>query len=212
MGDIDTWTVAEYRSKPWLSRLGYRLLRSPFVMFTLGPIWSLALEPRIVPISGRARIRRSHLYTDLALIVIVGAIILLIGWRSYLLLQVPTVLLGGGTGVWLFYVQHQFEDTYWERGCEWSYADAALRGSSFLKLPAVLRFATGNIGFHHVHHMSTRIPNYNLKRAHDENPVFHDVPTLSLWDGLRAVRLKLWDEAAGRLVTFAQARTAIATA
>jgi omega-6 fatty acid desaturase (delta-12 desaturase) len=207
-GDIDTWTVAEYRSKPWLSRLGYRLLRSPFVMFTFGPIWSLALEPRIVPIHARPRIRRSHLYTDLALLVIVGGVIMLIGWRDYLLLQVPTIALGGATGVWLFYVQHQFEGVYWERSDQWQYIDAALAGSSYLKLPKVLQFFTGNIGLHHIHHLLARIPNYNLQRAHDENAFLHRAPTISLWEGLCAVRLKLYDEDSRRMVTFAQARRA----
>ena len=106
----------------------------------------------------------------------------------------------------MFYVQHQFEDVYWESSERWSYADAALRGSSYLKLPKVLQFFTGNIGLHHVHHLSTKIPNYNLQRAHDENPIFHDVPTLSLVDGLRAIRLKLWDEKSGRLLTWAEVR------
>jgi omega-6 fatty acid desaturase (delta-12 desaturase) len=115
-------------------------------------------------------------------------------------------VLAGSAGVWLFYVQHQFEDTYWQTADDWSYADAALQGSSYLRLPKVLQFFTGNIGVHHVHHLNARIPNYNLQRAHDENPIFHDVPTLTLWDGLRAVRLKLWDEDRGRLVTWAEAR------
>ena len=117
----------------------------------------------------------------------------------------PTVLLAGSAGIWLFYVQHQFEDAYWESAGDWSYADAALRGSSYLKLPRVLQFFTGNIGLHHVHHLNSRIPNYNLQRAHEENAIFRQVPTLSLWDGLRSVRLKLWDEEHGKLVTFAQA-------
>ena len=115
-------------------------------------------------------------------------------------------MLAGAAGVWLFYVQHQFEDTYWQRDGEWSYDDAALRGSSHLQLSKPLQFFTGNIGLHHVHHLSARIPNYNLQRAHDENPIFHDVPTLSLWDGVRVLRLKLYDEQRGRLVTFSQAR------
>jgi omega-6 fatty acid desaturase (delta-12 desaturase) len=118
----------------------------------------------------------------------------------------PPALLAGSLGIWLFYVQHQFEDAYWESSETWSYANAALRGSSYLKLSAPLRFATGNIGYHHVHHLNARIPNYNLRRAHEENEIFQDVPTLSLGDGLRAVTLKLWDEDAGRMVTFAQAR------
>ena len=105
-------------------------------------------------------------------------------------------------------MQHQFEDTYWERRDDWSFAESALQGSSYLKLPQPLQFFTGNIGIHHVHHLNARIPNYNLQRAHDENPVFHDVPTLTLWEAVRAVRLKLWDEDRGRLVTFAEARPA----
>ena len=109
-------------------------------------------------------------------------------------------------GIWLFYVQHQFEDTYWRRSQDWSYTDAALRGSSYLRLPKVLQFFTGNIGLHHVHHLNPKIPNYNLQRAHDENSIFHDVPKVSFWDGLRATRLKLWDEDAARLVTWAQSR------
>ena len=115
-------------------------------------------------------------------------------------------MLAGAVGIWLFYVQHQFEDVYWQRHDSWSYAESALRGSSYLKLPKILQFFTGNIGLHHVHHLSARIPNYNLQRAHDENPVFHDVPTLSLWDGIRTLRLKLYDEQRGQLVGFSAAR------
>ena len=118
----------------------------------------------------------------------------------------PSALLAGSIGVWLFYVQHQFEDAYWQSSDSWSYDEAALKGSSYLRLPKVLQFFTGNIGLHHVHHLSTRIPNYNLQRAHDAYPVFRQVPTLSLWDGMKCVKLKLWDEEHGRLVTFRQAR------
>jgi acyl-lipid omega-6 desaturase (Delta-12 desaturase) len=208
VGDVLTLTVAEYRASTWQRRLGYRLFRNPLVMFGLGPIYGMVIYPRLFSRSTRPRIRRGIIATNLALAALVGALCLLVGWREYLLVQGPIMLLAGAAGVWLFYVQHQFEDTYWQNGGEWSYADAALRGSSYLKLPKVLQFFTGNIGLHHVHHLSTRIPNYNLQRAHDENPVFHGVPTLSLWDGLRAVRLKLWDEDSGRLLTFAQARRA----
>ncbi len=208
VGDVPTLTVAEYRASTWRRRLGYRLFRNPLVMFGLGPVYGMILQPRLVPRSARPRIRRSVIATNAGLAALIGALCLLVGWREYLLVQTPLVLLAGAAGVWLFYVQHQFEDTYWQSAGEWSYADAALRGSSHLRLPKVLQFFTGNIGLHHVHHLSTRIPNYNLQRAHDENPVFHDVPTLSLWDGLRAVRFKLWDEERGRLVTFADARRA----
>ncbi len=210
VGDVRTLTVAEYHALDWRGRLGYRLLRNPVLMFVLGPIIAMIIGPRIVAKGARPRMRRNVIATNLALVVLVGGLCWLIGWRDYLLVAGPPALLAGSVGIWLFYVQHQFEDAYWESGKEWSYADAALRGSSFLKLPKLLQFCTGNIGYHHVHHLSARIPNYNLQRAHDENPIFHDVPTLSLWDGVRAVGLKLWDEDRKRLVTFAQARRALA--
>ena len=206
VGDVATLTVAEYRELPWLGRLKYRLFRTPLVMFGIGPIYAMILSPRWPSSGARRRIRRSIIATDVALAALIGGLCWLIGWREYLLVQAPSLWLAGAAGVWLFYVQHQFEDTYWQSSDGWAYADAALRGSSYLKLPRVLQFFTGNIGLHHVHHLSTRIPNYNLQRAHDENEIFRDVPTLSLWDGLRAVRLKLWDEDRGRLVTFAEAR------
>ena len=212
VGDVLTLTVAEYRALPWVGRLRYRLFRNPLVMFGLGPIYAMVVAPRWPSPTARKRIRRSIIATDIALAVVIGGLCWLIGWRDYLLVQAPTLWLAGATGVWLFYVQHQFEDTYWQSSECWAYGDAALRGSSHLRLPKVLQFFTGNIGLHHVHHLSTRIPNYNLQRAHDENEIFRNVPTLSLWDGLRAVRLKLWDEDRERLVTFAEARAPNATA
>jgi omega-6 fatty acid desaturase (delta-12 desaturase) len=208
VGDVLTLTAAEYQASPWRRRLGYRLFRNPLVMFGLGPIYGLLVQPRLVSRAARPRIRRSVIATNIALAALVGVLCWLVGWREYLLVQMPTALLAGAAGVWLFYVQHQFEDTYWQRADGWSYADAALRGSSYLKLPRLLQFFSGSIGLHHVHHLSTKVPNYNLQRAHDGNPIFQGVPTLSLWDGLRAVRLKLWDEERGRLVTFAEARRA----
>ena len=206
VGDVHTLTVEEYRAKPWRGRLAYRLFRNPLVMFGIGPIYSLVILPRLVKRGMQPRIRRSVIFTNLGLAAVIGALCWLLGWREYLLVQVPTVWLAGAGGVFLFYVQHQFEDTYWESSTDWSFTDAALRGSSYLKLPQPLQFFTGNIGLHHVHHLNARIPNYNLQRAHDENPVFHTVPTITLWDGVKAARLKLWDEQSGRLVTFRQAR------
>jgi acyl-lipid omega-6 desaturase (Delta-12 desaturase) len=207
VGDVHTLTVAEYRALSWRGRLSYRLFRNPLVMFGLGPMYALVLRPRLVPRSARPRIRRSVIATNIALALVAAALCLLVGWREFLLVQTPPILLAGAAGVWLFYVQHQFEDTYWQSAEDWSYAEAALRGSSHLKLPRVLQFFSGNIGLHHVHHLSAKVPNYNLQRAHDENPIFHEVPTLSLWDGLRAVRFKLWDEGRGRLITFAEERS-----
>ena len=210
VGDLPTLTVAEYYERRRPGRLGYRILRSPAVMFGIGPVYAMIVGPRIVARNARPRMRNSVIWTDVALAVVGGSLIWLIGIGDFLLVWAPAALLAGAVGIWLFYVQHQFEDAYWQRSDGWSYADAALRGSSFLKLSKPLRFVTGNIGYHHIHHLSVRIPSYNLPRAHEENPVFQSVPTLSLWDGLRAVRLKLWDEQRGRLVTFAQARAAYA--
>ena len=206
MGDVDTLTVAEYLGRSWPRRLEYRLMRNPVVLFVLGPLWALLLEPRLVPGWARPRFWRAIVATDIAIVGLIGAMCVLLGWKAVLLVQLPSAMLAGAAGVWLFYVQHQFEDVYWERHDSWNYADSALRGSSHLKLPRVLQFLTGNIGLHHVHHLSPRIPNYNLQRAHDENPVFHDVPTLTMWDGIRTLRLKLYDERCGRLVSFSEAR------
>jgi len=206
IGDVPTYTVAEYNAWSWPTRLGYRLFRNPAVMFGLGPIYAMLLEPRWAVPSGSPRIKRSVWATNLVLVLVVGGLCWLIGWRDFVLVEAPFVPLAGGAGIWLFYVQHQFDHTYWQRSPEWSYADAALRGSSYLKLPKVLQFFTGNIGFHHVHHLNAKIPNYNLQRAHDREPIFHGVPKVSLADGPRAARLKLWDEDASRVVTWAERR------
>jgi len=207
VGDVQTLTVHEYQALPRGARTRYRLMRSPWIMFTIGPIWALALGPRLIPKRRRPRLQDSHRNTNLALIVVIGGLLWLIGPIAFLEIQLPIVVLAGAAGVWLFYVQHQFEGVYWKRSSQWSYVDAALEGSSHLELGKVLAFFTGYIGLHHVHHLNPRIPNYNLQRAHDENEFLHRAPTISLWNGLRSVRLKLIDEDnAGRLVTFAQAR------
>lgn len=210
VGDIRTLSVREYGELSRRDRLTYRLQRNPFLMFGLGPIIAMMIGPRIVARGARPRMRRNVIATNVALGAVVGSLCWLLGWRQFLLVSVPAQLVAGSIGIWLFYVQHQFEGAYWESGSDWGFEDAALRGSSYLKLPVVLRFFTGNIGYHHVHHLNARIPNYNLRRAHEQNPFLHDVPTLSLWDGLRAVRLKLWDEDQQRMVTYAQARATIA--
>jgi acyl-lipid omega-6 desaturase (Delta-12 desaturase) len=207
VGDVPTLTVAEYDALSWHRRLGYRLFRNPIVMFGLGPIWAMILAPRFALRDERLRIRRSVWRTNLALAAVIGMLCWLLGWDSFLLVEMPSALLAGSVGVWLFYVQHQFEDAYWQNTDSWSYDEAALKGSSYLKLPTLLQFFTGNIGLHHVHHLSTRIPNYNLQRAHESNPAFQQVPTLSLWDGIKCLRLKLWDEDRGRLVGFREARS-----
>ena len=206
VGDIATLTVSEYQALPARRRIAYRLFRNPFVMFGFGWLLVLVLKPRFVPRGAKRRVRNSVLATNLALALIVAAVCLAIGWRDYLLVQVPVFFVAGAIGIWLFYVQHQFEDTYWQAHADWRYDHAALEGSSYLRLPGVLRFFTGNIGFHHVHHLSVGIPNYNLQAAHNENDHLRTVPQLTLRQGLRATRLKLWDEQRGRLVTFREVR------
>ena len=208
-GDLHTLTVSEYEALTPKGRLGYRLQRNPLIMLGIGPIVAMIIGPRIVAKSARPRMRRSVLATDAALAVIVVSLVLLIGWRDYLLVLGLPALLAGSMGIWLFYVQHQFEDAYWDSGESWSFADAALQGSSFLKLGPVLRFCTGNIGYHHVHHLNASIPNYNLRRAHDQTPALQDVPTLSFADGIRATGLKLYDPRCGRLVSFRDARATL---
>ena len=176
-------------------------------MFGIGPIWSLMIGPRIWSNKMRPRQRRSVLaHQPRRWRSLIGAIFWLVGPVAWLLVQMPTAILAGTLGVFMFYVQHQFEDVYWESSESWSYADAALQGSSYLKLPKLFQFFTGNIGLHHVHHLSAKIPNYNLQRAHDESPIFHDVPVLSVCDGLRAIRLKLIDPESGRLLTWREVK------
>ena len=206
IGDLPTMTLDEYRAHSPKARLAYRLYRNPLVLLGLGPIWSLVVQPRLVSRDARPRIKRATHLTNLALAVIIGGLCWLIGWEAFLALQVPMVSLAGAAGVWLFYVQHQFEDVYWEHGGDWDYADAALKGSSYLKLPKVLQFFTGNIGLHHVHHLSARIPNYNLQWAHDDHPEFQAVPTLGIRDGMRTLRLKLYDCEQRRMITWREAR------
>ncbi|HEY2438070.1 MAG TPA: fatty acid desaturase, partial [Solirubrobacteraceae bacterium] len=145
-GDVRTLTVLEYEALTPRARLGYRVFRNPLVMFGIGPIVALLVGPRIVAKDARPRMRRSVIGTNIALALLVAALCWLIGWEDFLLVQAPTLMLAGAAGIWLFYVQHQFEDAYWEDAGSWSYADAALRGSSYLKLPAVLQFFSGNIG------------------------------------------------------------------
>jgi omega-6 fatty acid desaturase (delta-12 desaturase) len=215
VGDVPTITLAEYNAMSRGGRLGYRIFRNPAIMFGLGPLWGMLIEPRFVKKGMRQRVRRSILLTDLSLLLLVGGLCWWLGWQEFLLVEGPLVFLAGGAGIWLFYVQHQFDDTYWQRTKEWSFTDAGLRGSSYLSLPKVLQFFSGSIGFHHVHHLNPKIPNYRLQRAHEQNEVFHSVPRQSIWDGLRAMRLKVWDEDLGSLVSWGdrrRARALLATA
>ncbi len=203
-GDVETMTVAEYLALPKRKRFEYRAFRNPFVMLGLGPIFALLIEPRFIPGWARERYGWNILLTDAILFVAVGALIAVFGVGTVVLALLPTAMLAGAAGIWLFYVQHQFEDVYWDVKPEWRWATAALEGSSYLKLPKVLQFFSGNIGLHHVHHLNARIPNYNLQAAHDENEVFHQVPVLTMWEGIKALRLKLYDEDSKRLIRWSE--------
>ncbi len=205
-GDVMTWTVDEYYSKSWGARTAYRLFRHPVVMFGIGPIWSLLVGPRVWAGSKPGKLRNSILLTNLAVVAMIAALCVAFGWQAVLLIYTPLIIIAGTAGVWLFFVQHQYEDVYWENTDSWDYSEAALRGSSYLKLPQPFQFFTGNIGLHHVHHLSARVPNYNLQRAHDEMDVFQQVPVLTVRKALRSSRLKLWDPSSKQLVGFAAAK------
>ena len=200
-GDVGTLTVREYLRRTKWARLRYRLVRHPAVFLGLGPLLFL-LKERVPPRGPNVRALeiKSVWATNAAIVVVGGALVALIGLRAVLLLYLPVYYVALVAGILLFFIQHQFEDTYWEQHERWSYVDAAIAGSSYFRLPGVLRWFTGNIGLHHVHHLGPRIPNYNLQRCHDENALFHRVTIVTLAQSLRALRLALWDEDAGRLV------------
>lgn len=196
-GDVYTMTVQEYLAAPWWKRFGYRVMRNPFALLLVGPLLMFVVVERIPPARGRREIA-SVWWTNLALALLVTGMILLFGWRTYLIVQLLVMFFGAGAGVWLFYVQHNFEGVYWVRHDKWNYLQASLQGSSFYKLPAVLRWFTGNIGFHHIHHLGSKIPSYNLARAYKENPLFHVRP-LTLLSSLKCLKWRLYDEAHQRL-------------
>jgi omega-6 fatty acid desaturase (delta-12 desaturase) len=201
-GDVLTITVDEYLVMSWWKKLGYRVMRWPPFMFTIGSLFVFLIGHRFwVPGTGK-RERASVIWTDIALIGIIMLASMTIGLRAYVLVQLPILFIGTSFGVWLFYVQHNFEGVYWERHEKWSYLDAALKGSSFYKLPKVLQWFTGNIGFHHIHHLSPRIPNYKLERCHKENPLFNIVKPLTIGSSLKSLRFRLWDEKNHRLIGF----------
>lgn len=201
-GDVWTLTVGEYVRAPRWNRIAYRIYRNPLVLFLVAPVLQLVLLHRFpwTRRPGWTRERTSILWTNVALIVLYAILASLLGWRDFLKVQIPLITLVGSAGMWLFYVQHQFEGTYWASGAEWSYESAALRGSSYFKLPRLLQWFSGNIGFHHIHHLSHRIPNYHLQRCHDENPALRAVHVLTLWSSVRTLRLKYWDEERKQLV------------
>lgn len=197
VGDVYTMTVREYQASPWWKRFGYRVMRNPFAMLLIGPLLVFVIGERIPPAKGKREIA-SVWWTNLALAVLIPAMGLTFGWKAYLTTQILVLFFGTGVGVWLFYVQHNFEGVYWERHNRWNYFDASLQGCSYYQLPAVLQWFTGNIGFHHIHHLGAKIPNYNLPRAYKENPLFHVRP-LTLRSSVRCLRWRVYDEVNHRL-------------
>jgi omega-6 fatty acid desaturase (delta-12 desaturase) len=209
-GEIRTLTVEEYLALPWLRRVQYRLYRNPFVMFALGPAFVFVLCQRLPLGAMRAGWRpwMSAMSTNVAIAIIVVAMMWLVGVGPFLMVHVPIMLLAATIGVWLFYVQHQFENVAWARSSHWDIHEAALHGSSYYDLPTVLRWFTANIGIHHIHHLNSRIPYYRLRQVLRDHPELGKVGRITLWQSLRLVRLSLWDEYQQRMISFREMRAA----
>ncbi len=205
-GDIRTLTVREYAALPWYGKLNYRLYRHPLVLFGLGPAYVFLLQHRLPLGYFRSgwRFWVSSMATNAGIAVLLGAIVWFGGIEALLFVHLPIVVLAATIGVWLFYVQHQFEDTHWRKGSEWNVHEAGLEGSSYFDLPPVLRWMTANIGMHHVHHLSSRIPFYRLPEVLRDYPELREVRTITLLDSLKCAKLKLWDEDRERLITFSE--------
>lgn len=201
-GDIWTLTVDEYVALSPLRRVFYRLYRNPLVMFGLGPIFLLLIQYRYNRRGAGRKERLNTHATSLALLGMVGLLCWVLGWEQFLLVEGPILYLSGMTGIWLFYVQHQFEDSYFEQADNWDYVSAAMHGSSLYKLPKILQWITGNIGFHHIHHLGPRVPNYNLQRLHESNPSLQKVSAIGLFSSLRSLRHRVWDEESKKFVGF----------
>lgn len=210
IGDIETMTVKEYLAQPWWERLRYRAYRNPIVLFVIGPAYVFLLANRL-PI-GMMNLGWRPWFSTMANNAAIAAVVVLMMWLvgvgPFLMVELPIILLASSIGVWLFYVQHQFDDTVWVEGQDWNMQHAALAGSSHYDLPAVLRWITGNIGVHHVHHLSSRIPFYRLRRVLKDHPELNDMGRLTLWQSFRCVRLALWCESRKRLISFAELRRA----
>jgi len=201
-GDVWTMTVQEYLESSLAKKFAYRLARNPIVMFIIAPVFLFVVRQRFAFLRAGQRERHSVHMMNLAILGMAIGLAWTFGLWAYLIIQSIILIVAGGAGVWLFYVQHQFEGVYWERGEDWSYVAAALEGSSFYKLPRILQWFSGNIGFHHIHHLSPRIPNYNLEKCHRADPLFQEVKPITLFSSLKSFRFRLWDEPQKRLVGY----------
>ena len=205
-GDMWTMTVDEYAAAPIKVRIAYRFYRNPLVMFVLGPIYVFLLKNRFNRKGARKKERYNTYLTNVLIVALFSLLCWAIGWQSFLIVQGSIFMLSGMAGIWLFYVQHTFEDSYFEEDKDWEYVKAAVEGSSFYKLPKVLQWLTGNIGFHHVHHLSPRVPNYKLEEAHKNTEPLQNVPTITLATSLQSLRFRLWDENSKTFVTFKEVK------
>jgi acyl-lipid omega-6 desaturase (Delta-12 desaturase) len=201
-GDVWTMTVEEYLKSSRWKRFAYRLARNPFVLFGLAPLFLFVIHQRFPSSSANPREKASVHWMNLAILGMATGLSLIFGILPYLLIQLTIALVGGAVGIWMFYVQHQFEDAYWEHGEDWDFTEAALQGSSYYKLPKILQWFSGNIGFHHIHHLSPRIPNYNLERCHEAHPLFQQVKPITFFASLKTLTLRLWDEQRKKLVGY----------
>ena len=193
VGDVYTMTVEEYIAAPWYKKVGYRILRNPLFLFTISSFLVFTLFHRFWGPEAGKREKNSVIWTNIAILAVAGWVIYAIGWKAFLLVEIPLRLCICSAGVWLFYVQHNFDPTYWERHTNWEFFHAGMDGSSFYKLPKLLQWFTGNIGFHHIHHLSPKIPNYKLEKCHNENPEFQIEP-LTFGQSLKSLFFRLWDE------------------
>lgn len=206
-GDVWTMTVQEYQASSRGKKILYRIYRNPFFLLGLGPLLLFLVVFRFPRNSLKKRCLMSVLWTDLAVAVIVAGFSLTVGFGPYLLVILPTLFIAGVSGVWLFFIQHQYQDVYWAHSSNWNSIKAALQGSSFYRLPGVLRWFSGNIGYHHIHHLNPRIPNYALKRCYNEVPEVQQVKPITIKTSLKSLFLHLWDEKSGTLVKFRNAGT-----
>lgn len=206
VGDIWIMTVAEYEAASRWLRLAYRIYRYPLVMFGLGPIYVFVFQYRFNRKGAKRKERLGNYLTNVLIVLLYAVMIWAVGWEAFLLIQGPIFYLSAVMGIWLFYVQHQFEDTYFEKEEEWSYVKAAVEGSSYYKLPKLFQWITGNIGFHHVHHLSPKIPNYYLEEAHESTPPLQKATTITLSTSFKALRFRLWDEYRKEFVSFSERR------
>ncbi|MFD1172650.1 fatty acid desaturase [Oceanobacillus picturae] len=205
-GDVWVMTVEEYKEASFWGRLAYRLYRNPFVMFGLGPIYLFLISNRFNRKGARKKEKMNTYLINASIVLIYALLIWAIGWQAFLIIQLPILFISGSLGIWLFYVQHQFEDSYFENEAEWDYVKAAVDGSSYYKLPKVMQWLTGNIGYHHVHHLSPRVPNYRLEEAHESTPPLQKATTITLKTSLQSIRFRLYDEASRTFVSFREVK------